>query len=883
MTLLIVTLLLGAALLVLLRAERQALRIGAVAVIVALPLVYAATLIGASAERLDALRFSRVGVQLAFGEGRPLTIGGGDTAADLHANLLPADAGLIEVAGEADSEAIGATIGEPILRLPAADGTAPVIVVDGVVQNAISLTDGDVIRLGEDIELTFGRRGLRVGDAEAPLPGLIDSLVGNPNVVVYLPDLGTTVGLDLGDYRSFLQRQGNRWRLVLRDSTVTVMRNGETVAALADRMPLAREVALGWQVVWGTPGNRVLRTLRSDRLTFEDERVTVFFDQQEHHLETLAGADAPIELALVVPSTVDTRGRLVEFAERSPRLSGLSATLTWDPESKVSTLELLGDRQEVALGSVYGLGEGDDLLLVRIDRTRVPWRLLLDLALLGLFFAVFLGPGMLRVPTLAVTVGATGLIIANRLLFAHRAATQPPDFYVRGIDEAQLALWLVPAALLFGWTFAWLCRRPTTPELSMLRWPLLGLVTAAAGCFTVAGGRGTILALIPLVLAGLLVLASRISSLRRDALPWSLRTALIVAVLVFAVRTVAAWIGMPEALRLPTTGLRVLWTAIQLPVCALALGLTLDLIADRRDRLGVTADHRPVVRAWLAGIITVLGFATIAYALTAAMVRDLGLLIAHGLPVVVGLLLLVRWPPWPARSTGKPKITWAVGTGLAMLPLLAVLTVNVAPSVLVSMVGWGSNGDQETTTVVDRAAQLSANRAQQMFRLYMLANPELLREVGLVPSERVAIHYGTLQSYGAEAGFWGEGFASSELPRHLGVTYLSDLVPMVFVLADFGVIGMVGLTVVYLALLIPLPLLAADPRGAPITRQGTWIATVALLAVVLPSLYMILANLNLVLFTGKNTALLSLNSISDILESAALLAIAAWGLGLARR
>jgi hypothetical protein len=170
----------------------------------------------------------------------------------------------------------------------------------------------------------------------------------------------------------------------------------------------------------------------------------------------------------------------------------------------------------------------------------------------------------------------------------------------------------------------------------------------------------------------------------------------------------------------------------------------------------------------------------------------------------------------------------------------------------------------------------------------MLASPQRLSESGLIASERVAIHYATLQSYADEGGFAGKGYLASKLPRHLGTTYLSDLVPMVFVLPDFGKLGLLAIAALYLALLLAVPLTAAavDADGgsgrSSIGAQGLYVALVALLSVAVPSLYMILANLNLVLFTGKNLSLLSLNSLSDVLQSGVLLALAVLGLGLER-
>ncbi len=181
----------------------------------------------------------------------------------------------------------------------------------------------------------------------------------------------------------------------------------------------------------------------------------------------------------------------------------------------------------------------------------------------------------------------------------------------------------------------------------------------------------------------------------------------------------------------------------------------------------------------------------------------------------------------------------------------------------------------------DDAEALRATPAQQLFRLYLLANPDRLREVGVKPAEQVAVQHATMESYATEAGFAGGGFHSSKLPRHLGVTYLNDLMPMSFVLADFGTLGMLALALGYLVFLLAAAAgfaAARDRWGA----QGAWIAAVALLAFALPGLYMTLANLNLVLFTGKNPSLLALNSVSDVLLSAALLGVAAFGAALAR-
>ena len=279
------------------------------------------------------------------------------------------------------------------------------------------------------------------------------------------------------------------------------------------------------------------------------------------------------------------------------------------------------------------------------------------------------------------------------------------------------------------------------------------------------------------------------------------------------------------------------------------------------------------------------------------MVDDTGLLLVHGLAVVFALVLLLG-RPWrragAAAAGGRRGPAWAASAVLLVLPLALVLFANLMPRQLMAAVdlvrpgappvpsaaaGNGTAGGDVSGD--DAAAALRSTTAQQLFRLSLLANPDLLQDVGVRPAERVAVQYATLRGYAHQAGWAGGGFHSSTLPRHLGVTYLNDLMPMSFVLADFGTLGMLALALTYLV--FPLAALfafraAGDRWGA----QGAWIAAVALLAFALPGLYMTLANLNLVLFTGKNPSLLALNSVSDVLLSGALLAVAAFGTAVAR-
>jgi hypothetical protein len=432
---------------------------------------------------------------------------------------------------------------------------------------------------------------------------------------------------------------------------------------------------------------------------------------------------------------------------------------------------------------------------------------------------------------------------------------------------------------------------------------------AAAGCFATVRGPGLgglrWLALAPLaVAAALLALhgwaagpgATRVERWRRSGWGWPLWALPAAGVVVLAVRLLARAAGMPEALRVPEADFRLLWTVLQLPVAALALGLTAALLEELRWPHPMEPPAVPRrLRGWwgvAAGLFAVWVFVGLAFLATGLLVQDLGLFIVHALPAAFLLALLVAWPaegtaaPRPASRDGARARLWA-GYGLAallaLLPLLLLPVFNRWPEGFVAAYDRVATlGEPAPEGLADPAARLRASPEQQRFRLLMLANPELLSRVGIKPSEQAAVQYATIRDYASDAGWVGDGFASSSLPPHLGVTYLNDLMPMAFVLSDFGKLGMAGLALTYLAVLLAAAwaLRGRAARGRRWGRQGAWIATAALLAFALPGIYMILANLNLLLFTGKNATLLALNSTSDVLEAGALLGLAAFGLAL---
>ncbi len=902
--------------------ERQRQFRGALALLLALlPLGFGGVVLGLARDRTRVLRFDYVGKRLAFGTDRPVTIGSSPAESleveDLQAPLLGRRSVVLEAApvapaGAAPQRGVTQDAAAPpppagILRLTS---PSPAVRVDDRYCNDYPLADGDVIavaaRGSRTARITYQGGNLSWDRGAAGLPSALSQALSGGGRVFQLGELHE----GLAGVYSFLHRRERfgPWHLLIRSAEVRIERGGHVAGAFAAACPVPATFELSLEVV---RDDGSLRSQRRDRIVIGEEEIQVRFGEPSRWGRAVAPRSPKLALALGVPSAF-AREEMIELPEPSSRFRGLSASYRYDRGADGAEVTFLGDTQQVEFGDLYAFGTGKDRMLVRLDRRDFPRQLLLDLALLSLFVAVFLARGMAAHAGLAAIVAPVGLLLAQRLLFSHKAANHPPDFSLEAFEEARLALWLVPAFLVFAWGLAWVLRQPASSDgrqgpmrerLATLVWPLVGLVLAAfGGSIVTAGGtpaRRVLALLLPLGLGALLALAhlatrqARIAAalgrLQRQGIPWRIGWLVLAGVAVLAVRFLGRILGMPETVRLPFSGFRLLWTVIQLPLCAVAAGLTLERLWRREEGrptaapAAAPAAGRWRLPAWAGGLLAVYAFLALAFLAVAVIVGDTGLLLVHALAPIMALLLLAIAPPRAGRRLGPPL---AVAV-LAILPFVAVLGINAFPGGLVRIMGWGPAGDEASAEpgapVRERAAELSSTRAQQMFRLYMLANPAVLSEVGLEPAERVAIHYSSLQSYARKGRWLGTGFLATELPRHLGITYLSDLVPMVFVLPEFGKLGLFGLALLYLLPLLAVPLTArAHDEADRLAQQGLHVALVALLAFLLPGLYMLLANLNLVLFTGKNMSLLALNSLSDVLESGALLALAVVGLGMRR-
>lgn len=893
---------------------------GLVVALAFLPLAFAASVLVGSLGELGVLRIEPVGKRLVFGPGLPVTIGGSSADSedfeDLHAGALSSLPAAVVRLEEWEEGGLRLALESPspivrLIDLGAQDGG------DGNggetrVLNAVALADQDQIVLAGGAEpytkLVFQDRALGAprlvlsgdGAGEGDRPLRLDADPG----LVYLPDALAQLGVEMAPgerYVSAFERVDGDWRLLLREDTVELKStDGETRRFVRDH-PVGNDLRLELQVVWTANNERILRTVRSDRLRVGDGQVEVRYGETEllaAELPTETDGRGRLALAVVVPEISEERAT-VELPDASPRFRGLSALLEVDEDGE-ATISHLGQTEPLEFGQVYGLGEGlgddgadgaEDRLLVRIDRERFPWFLLLDLALLSVYFLVFLGRMMRIDGALAALVGSVGLLLACRLLFAYRAAARPPDFATGVLTEARVALWVVPGLLVGFYAFAWLVARfSTRPGDRLVRryrvaWPLGGVAVAILGLRLVGGGWGLV---VPLLAVGLVVAflamapgrrywAQRVERLQRRGVPWQWWTPLAVGGAILVVRFLFDLLGMPETLRFPGGG-RLLWTVFQIPVSVVVVALSLHHL----DQLWRTPGP-DAARQLLLGVLALLGFLATAFLAVALLVDDTGLVIAQALPYVLAVVCLLGVPAlWRSRQ-GASVDDEPAGAGLGLRLAAAVLLV--LPAVGVVWMNLLPEQAMAVGTTLAGGGDGVASFDQRLYRLYMLSDPGLLRDFGLVASERMAVHYETLQDYARLGGWTGAGYLATDLPRYLGATYLSDLVPMVFVLPEMGRLGLLGLVLLYLVPLLGLAFFAAPAGGpstgrGPLVRQALWLALVALLAFAVPSLFMVLGNLNMALFTGKNLSLLGINSLSDVLEAGLVLGLAVTGLVL---
>jgi hypothetical protein len=512
------------------------------------------------------------------------------------------------------------------------------------------------------------------------------------------------------------------------------------------------------------------------------------------------------------------------------------------------------------LGDGFPVGE-DAAVLLRITRLDLPWGTLL-LVFVVSAAAVLAGVERRGRALELILLSGVEMLLALRLLIAYQGATL--DTAAAGaIWESLAVLVVVPFILQAALD---LYERRGRPAAATVAHGLLATACMAAVLSQVRDLRTVswLALLLPLaapVLLGRLFLPlldrlplDRTGSESRRGAAWLIGGACGLILLRLAMLLVLGWkermtLGFPMAVSLYYTP----WTL-----------LIFALLWGRRERAGAFL--------WLWGLLGILDLAI------PALAHDWGTAFIFSLPVLLLFALpLAERSTWRAWWLAMPLLVTIVFHTL--LPLIPAL--HLSPRVA----GWQAGDLERARTDPAAAAALLERKtatSQNALRVWNLAAPEQLREVGTTEAEGQLIVMENLRDY-ASQGPLGAGYLRAPLSPPLTATQLDDNLSAIHLLGTFGWLGTLLLLLLLVAWSVApfatreLP--QAGPEGGITPRAACGLMLVwTLLAA---GMYMLSANTALLLFTGKNVYFLAAASLSDAAEGTLLVVLALWAFAAA--
>ena len=690
--------------------------------------------------------------------------------------------------------------------------------------------------------------------------------------------------------RSFLFRKpGEGLWLTRLEAVVHLLRDGveidfETRSSLPEGV---RIHAVGLPRPHGGWPAGGLRDRRSFRVTTGSRSVMLTLDTPEVHslteremrqlIDTGSGSEEILRLNLAMGDWRIT-DRYLHFRHASNQIASEAfGTLELAP----SSLPGFGGRRVLQLMSPHGqhqLEESQPFWLGRTHLAAIQFDFLsppLALAVLGLLLAWFKGiaAGAAKLSrTQILFATALEVLVAVRLLLAYRVWAMTP--YAQEPYELALVAWA-----LLPWAFLTV----SLPPLRKLEredaeaWlpTVAGSLFAVAWCAQVSGGG-----LKTLVWISAMALAFTVPILRSEAF-WRLGP-----LMASSTRTASLsdrqWLG--------------LWCGGALLLCALRVVLLLvgfrESLMVGGSRFSLSLVHVPLALALEAGYLVWLWHTmidhgqprvwdflpaavipTVGWLVPSLVVSDLGLVLLH-LPVF--LLALTSVSLAARRVTGFESWGWWAP--------LAVLTACV---LLIGFSGFA----RILLSPLPEGVHLRLSSERNYLRFLAFAYPSQLSEIGRRTSEELNVMSTVMRTYTAgEHAFLGRGYFGSEISPHIRATALREHVPSVFIAAEWGLAGILGLILVYLLAAVAgsdLPPWRKWYREELSRVSGTqefWAALgcLAALTLALPSIYMILANYGVLLFTGRNTYLMGLDSTADLLETLTLSLLFGFGAATVR-
>jgi len=785
----------------------------------------------------------------------------------------------------------GGAKGTVIIQLPPPADRAGVISTEATgLLGAQTLEDGDRLCVEgtcwvyDEDEATFtsGKHVARIPPRAAEIPGLdwtftlpLAGPIPASNRTWSIDWLAHDSGALPADrrLRSFLcySKPGSRLRLVPMDRNVVLQRGGRTVASdqafpAADGKRIAFYTLPSESSEFAAAG---IAERRSMVVRAGERSFVLDLDTPEIHSVTVGELRA-LQLARekgTPAMNVALSMGDAQLVDRSLYFSGLSESVAVEANALFQLSPLfprnLGRQYPVvsprgpvtgALGSVHWLG-ASDLAAIRFDVLRPPLLLLIAGAVLLLLKAASAFAARFTVTQMLIA-GALELLVGLRLLLGYRVWSMPPH----RIEAAELA---TVAWMALPWMFLAASIPVAAFRTTALRQPALaGLLLSAMFTLRVADGRTRWIwfGCHFLALGVALVRADEVQAWLRKRWIWLVEKArpltqrakradpiVVVALLFTFVRLLLLLGGFKESIAL---GPRVSLSVLHIPAAAFLQGYFLWRTWQRVRTNGqlTRSDH-----------VAALSIFFFVWCIPAALTSDIGLALLN-VPLFALLYLGVARHASSEKGRRLPRV----------LAFLVALFIAGAPL-----------GRLVLPFVSNEEFLLGLASDSNYARFLHFAAPERLRELATKRGESLAITSAILQSY-ISSGLVGRGYGHSDVSPHLGDTALRDFAPAVFVAAEWGLVGSVAVLLTYLLFAI-----AARPwlpwnGGAAETRAGPAIAFVAAATITVSSCYMILANQELLLLTGKNAYLLGLDSAGDVIEVMVLVLIIAWGAAVAR-
>ena len=541
------------------------------------------------------------------------------------------------------------------------------------------------------------------------------------------------------------------------------------------------------------------------------------------------------------------------------------------PNNVGSDFRIISPRGPVnaELGAVTWIGSSD-LSAIRMSVIRPPLLLLLVALVLQLLKG-FSASGARFTTAQALFAGALELLVGVRLLFGYRAWAMPP--HRLEATELGLVAWMaLPWIFLVASLPAFSLRDLRRNGLRVLprTWivPLAGLIVSAIFCARVVEGPKKfvwigchLVAIAVALLRSVEVkewLARRLARVapsgeqapRRRWLDPELQPYLLWAGAFLVIRLILLLFGYKESMMLP--GGRISLSAMHIPAAAILQGFFLWRVWLRSMRAG---------RLQRPDLIAALLLVTLVWILPGALTSDIGLALLN-VPVFLLFLFIIDRRNFVVR----------------VLIVLTVLFIAGAPL-----------GRVILPFVANEETLLALASDPNYARFFHFAAPEQLQQMATKRGESLAITSAILQRY-ISTGLFGVGYGHTEVSPHLGDTALRDFAPAVFIAAEWGLAGTLAMLLLYslfgyLGYRLMPGAASSTASGTSISMRGSPLSIIAAVAagtIAVASVYMILANHELVLLTGKNAYLFGLDSAGDVLETFALLLVIAYGASAVR-